>query len=222
MSNIRKIELNPKSDDDNSSLNDTLSSAIVQHEDETNLPEQTTADTNIDFVAIPEQTNYFSDIPVAETTTYESQSTKFHNQVQDTSIFDSNEAGIPGKNNSPESFFANRYDLSTHTQTKSKNVLRAGLSDGNLDLESQIKTGARIYRLKGFTTVARIKRKFKQENRQRKIRNLLTVMVIILFIIILLVIYNPIKDIPEWRKILGLDSAYGEQTIAETLSMDTD
>ena len=33
----------------------------------------------------------------------------------------------------------------------------------------------------------------------------------------MLIIYNPIKDIPEWRKILGVDSLYGEQTYTVTV-----
>lgn len=136
----------------------------------------------------------------------------------------------------PKGYFEERYNLSGYSATKNKsskrkNILRAGLSNGNFDLESQIKTGARVYHLQGFTTVARIKRKFHQESRQRKLRNLLTALVIIIFVVVMLIIYNPIKDIPEWRKILGVDSLYGEQAdtmasnkpdIQDTLSSATD
>ncbi len=102
-----------------------------------------------------------------------------------------------------------------HLLQTSHNFLRTGLGNGNLDLDSQIMTGARTYHLKGYTTVDKIKREFRRENREKKIRNILTILVIIIFVAIMLVIYNPIKDISEWRKILGLDSIYAEQTTAD-------
>ncbi len=124
--------------------------------------------------------------------------------------------------------FSERYGLAPQTQTKKnnllqtgQNILRTGLSDGNLDLESQMKTGARVYRLKGYTTIDKIKREFRRENREKKIRNILTILVIIIFVVIMLVIYNPIKDLSEWRKILGIDSVYAEQTITEGSSGET-
>ncbi len=148
--------------------------------------------------------------------------TKYHEQElsdRGTTAFTTDYDPILNQVELPKEYFYERYKLSGYdsikkNSVKRKNILRAGLNNGNFDLESQIKTGARVYRLQGFTTVARIKRKFHQESRQRKLRNLLTVLVIIIFVVVMLIIYNPIKDIPEWRKILGVDSLYGEPTYA--------
>lgn len=146
--------------------------------------------------------------------------TRYHDQEltdEETIVFANDYDPILNQVESPKEYFEERYKLSGYNSIqkksiKRKNILRTGLNNGNFDLESQIKTGARVYRLQGFTTVARIKRKFHQESRQRKLRNLLTALVIIIFVVVMLIIYNPIKDIPEWRKILGVDSLYGRQT----------
>jgi hypothetical protein len=62
----------------------------------------------------------------------------------------------------------------------------------------------RVYRLKGYTTVAKINRKRQAENQQRFLRNLLVVVISVLLIILLFNLYNPIKDLSEWYRIVGV------------------
>lgn len=146
-----------------------------------------------------------------------------HGDTRQASFGDYDSQGDPGDPDRQDYYsresFTERYGLEAQAQMKKNsllqtghNILRTGLSEGNLDLDSQIKTGARVYHLKGYTTVDKIKREFRRESREKKIRNILTILVIIIFVVIMLVIYNPIKDFSEWRKILGLDSIYAEQT----------
>lgn len=90
-----------------------------------------------------------------------------------------------------------------------------------IDAESQRKTGRRVFRLKGYTTVGKINRKFKQERQQRALRNILTTLMVILLLIILFVIYNPFKDMSEFRKISGEDSLYKNRTTTTILSEET-
>lgn len=119
--------------------------------------------------------------------------------------------------------YSQRYQLPPEAlKGKKKGIFRKGLSHDNLDLESQLKTGARLYRLKGYTTVDRVKRKFRQESQQSKIKNILTFLLILIIIIILLIRYNPVKDIAELRKILGLDSLYQTQNPQTTVESITD
>lgn len=119
--------------------------------------------------------------------------------------------------------YSQRYQLPPEAlKGKKKGIFRKGLSHDNLDLESQLKTGARLYRLKGYTTVDRVKRKFRQESQQSKIKNILTFLLILIIIIILLIRYNPVKDIAELRKILGLDSLYQNQNPQATVESITD
>jgi len=90
-----------------------------------------------------------------------------------------------------------------------------------IDAESQRKAGRRVFRLKGYTTVGKINRKFKQERQQRALRNILTTLMVILLLIILFVIYNPFKDMSEFRKISGEDSLYKNRTTTTILSEET-
>lgn len=88
-----------------------------------------------------------------------------------------------------------------------------------VSLESQKKAGHRVFRLKGYTTVGKINRKFKQERQQRLLRNALTTLMVIILLIILVAIYNPFRDMSEFRKISGEDSLYKNRTT--TTSTDT-
>lgn len=78
------------------------------------------------------------------------------------------------------------------------------------------RTGHRIYRLKGYTTVDKINRKFQQERNQRSLRNLLTFLMIVILLVILIAIYNPFNNIDELKKITGGQSYYNQQHQTET------
>ena len=78
------------------------------------------------------------------------------------------------------------------------------------------RSGHRIYRLKGYTTIDKINRKFMQERRQRTLRNLLTFLMVLIFLVILFVIYNPFTDMNELKKITGENSYYNSQHKTET------
>lgn len=102
--------------------------------------------------------------------------------------------------------------------TKSK-LSNLGLSDsGQLTLADQKKLGARIYHLKSYTTVGKINRKFAQDKQQRWLRNVLAFVMLIVILIILFVAYNPVRDIIDFRKMLGLDSPF--KTISTVLETD--
>ncbi len=82
----------------------------------------------------------------------------------------------------------------------------------------------RVYRLKGYTTVAKINRKRKSEHQQRLLRRVILTIVIVLLVIILFTLYNPIKNIDEWKRILGvneLTDILGGNTTAPTTSSTT-
>lgn len=64
----------------------------------------------------------------------------------------------------------------------------------------------RVYRLKGYTTVAKVNHKFASERRQRLLRRILTLIIISLTLILLFQLYNPIRDLSEWYRIIGIDS----------------
>ena len=63
----------------------------------------------------------------------------------------------------------------------------------------------KVYRLKGYTTVAKINRKRQSERQQRFLRRLMIGIILILVLILLFYLYNPIKNIDEWYRILGID-----------------
>ena len=65
-------------------------------------------------------------------------------------------------------------------------------------------TRQRVYRLQGYTTVSKINARRKSEKRQRILRQLLLILVIILVIILLFNLYNPIRDLTEWYRIIGI------------------
>ena len=62
----------------------------------------------------------------------------------------------------------------------------------------------RVYRLKGYTTVAKINRKRQSERQQRFLRRVLLVLFGFLLAILLANVYNPIKDFSEWYRIIGV------------------
>jgi|LSQX01.2.fsa_nt_gb cell division protein FtsW (lipid II flippase) len=78
----------------------------------------------------------------------------------------------------------------------------------------------RVYRLAGYTTVSKINSRRKSERRQRALRQLLLILLIILVVILLFRLYNPIKDLAEWYRIIGIkelkDLATSETTATTT------
>ncbi|MDD2440582.1 MAG: hypothetical protein PHN53_04830 [Eubacteriales bacterium] len=62
----------------------------------------------------------------------------------------------------------------------------------------------RVYRLQGYTTVSKINSRRKSEKRQRLLRQLLLYLIIILVVIMLFYLYNPIRDLAEWSRIIGI------------------
>lgn len=62
----------------------------------------------------------------------------------------------------------------------------------------------RVYRLQGYTTVSKINSRRKSEKRQRQLRQLLLYLIIILVVIMLFYLYNPIRDLAEWNRIIGI------------------
>ncbi len=62
----------------------------------------------------------------------------------------------------------------------------------------------RVYRLKGYTTVAKINRKRQAERQQRLLRRLLFFFFALLLAVLLANIYNPIQDLSEWYRIIGI------------------
>lgn len=76
----------------------------------------------------------------------------------------------------------------------------------------------RVYRLQGYTTVTKINARRKSEKRQRVLRQLLLILVIILVIILLFRLYNPIQDISEWYRIIGIRDMNEMTGITPTVS----
>jgi len=62
----------------------------------------------------------------------------------------------------------------------------------------------RVYKLRGYTTTSRVDKKVSAEQNQRLIRNFLVAAVFVLIIAILLIIYNPLKDIKELFRMIGI------------------
>jgi Fe2+ transport system protein B len=62
----------------------------------------------------------------------------------------------------------------------------------------------RVYRLLGYTTVSKINSRRKSEKRQRLLRQVLLFLIIIFVIILLFHLYNPIRDLAEWYRIIGI------------------
>ncbi|MDD2427546.1 MAG: hypothetical protein PHR78_01910 [Eubacteriales bacterium] len=113
---------------------------------------------------------------------------------------------------------ARKYTNANSIKTENMNTdfLTRGLENKN-SLETERKLGHRIYRLKGYTTVDKVNRKYQQQKYQRTLQNVLTTLMIAIVLIILFVLYNPFKDKEEWKKITGMDSFLEETESSETL-----
>ena len=81
----------------------------------------------------------------------------------------------------------------------------------------------RVYRLKGYTTVAKIDRKRQAERQQRLLRKFLFLIIAALILILMFIMHNPFKDLSELRKIVGIDSVSDlTQPARDTLDEDSD
>lgn len=113
---------------------------------------------------------------------------------------------------------ARKYSTVNSNKTENINTdfLTRGL-ENKYSPETEKKLGHRIYRLKGYTTVDKVNRKYQQQKFQRTLRNLLTTIMIIIVLVILFILYNPFKDKAEWKKITGMDSFLGEVETSESI-----
>ncbi len=62
----------------------------------------------------------------------------------------------------------------------------------------------RVYRLRGYTTTSRVDKKVYAEQNQRLLRNFLVAAIFVLIIAILLFIFNPLKDLRELFRMIGI------------------
>ena len=62
----------------------------------------------------------------------------------------------------------------------------------------------KIYKLRGYTTASRVNKKIRGEQTRRVLRNFLFAAVFVLIIAILLIIFNPLKDIKELFRMIGI------------------
>jgi hypothetical protein len=79
----------------------------------------------------------------------------------------------------------------------------------------------RVYRLKGYTTVAKINRKRQSERQQRLLRHILIIIVVVLVVILMFNLYNPIRNLAEWYRIIGVDKIADLTKIQTTAPMTT-
>jgi len=64
----------------------------------------------------------------------------------------------------------------------------------------------KVYRLKGYTTVAKVNRKRQAERQQRLLRRALLFVIVIVAIILMYNYINPFKNIAEWYRFVGISS----------------
>jgi hypothetical protein len=62
----------------------------------------------------------------------------------------------------------------------------------------------KVYRLKGYTTVAKVNRRRQSERQQRFLRRLMIIIIVVLIFVLLFNLYNPFKDLHEWYRIIGV------------------
>ncbi|MDO5733780.1 MAG: hypothetical protein Q4P08_01390 [Eubacteriales bacterium] len=77
--------------------------------------------------------------------------------------------------------------------------------------EKDRQDGAKVYKLLGYTTSARVDRKYQLERRQRSLRKILVYVLTVIILLILFSINKPIKNIGEIRRILGIDSILSQE-----------
>ncbi|NLJ70177.1 MAG: hypothetical protein GX328_01760 [Clostridiaceae bacterium] len=84
----------------------------------------------------------------------------------------------------------------------------------NIDLdkpwEIDRKNGSKVYELIGYTTLSKIQHGIKKDNRQSLLKRILITLMLFVIIFIILYAMNPIKDLIDFKRIIGIESMYGE------------
>jgi hypothetical protein len=62
----------------------------------------------------------------------------------------------------------------------------------------------KVYRLKGYTTVAKVNRRRQSERQQRFLRRVMVIIIVVLILVLLFNLYNPFRDLHEWYRIIGI------------------
>ncbi|HHT24631.1 MAG TPA: hypothetical protein GXZ76_03795 [Clostridiaceae bacterium] len=75
------------------------------------------------------------------------------------------------------------------------------------------KNGSKVYELIGYTTLSKIRHGVKKENQQSLLKRILITLMLFVIIFIILYAMNPIKDLIDFRRIIGIKSMYGENYI---------
>ena len=63
----------------------------------------------------------------------------------------------------------------------------------------------KIYRLKGYSTVTRINKKFRVERYQRRMRSVLVIAFVILLLTLFLIWTKPFQDLSEYFRMFGIE-----------------
>lgn len=84
----------------------------------------------------------------------------------------------------------------------------------------------KVYRLKGYTTVAKVNRKRQAERQQRLLRRALLFVIVIIAIILMYNYINPFKNIAEWYRFIGISSLAeiitGKTTTGTTIDLSSE
>ncbi|HHU54170.1 MAG TPA: hypothetical protein GXZ43_08915 [Clostridiaceae bacterium] len=72
------------------------------------------------------------------------------------------------------------------------------------------RNGSKVYELVGYTTLSKIHHGIKKEKRQSLLKRILITLMLFIIIVIILYALNPIKDLVDFRRIIGIKSMYGE------------
>lgn len=62
----------------------------------------------------------------------------------------------------------------------------------------------KVYRLRGYTTTAKVDKKIRTEQNQRMLRNILVAAIFVLILAVLLIVFNPFKDLREIFRMIGI------------------
>ncbi|MGB4609981.1 MAG: hypothetical protein WBH77_05075 [Saccharofermentanales bacterium] len=92
------------------------------------------------------------------------------------------------------------------TKTPDSNQVQAKDKPWEIDR----KNGSKVYELIGYTTLSKIHHGIKKENRQSLLKRVLITLMLFVIIFIILYVMNPIKDLVDFRRIIGIESMYGE------------
>lgn len=109
-----------------------------------------------------------------------------------------------------------RKNLPDNQMSRKHTILTKYYEPARGSIKEDAKSGHRIYRLKGYTTVDKINRKFQQERNQRTLRHLLTLLMIIILLVVIFAIYNPFTNMEELKKISGENSLFRKSQSSQT------